>query len=52
MEEVQNKVKQLFEAKKAVLKCLENENIRVNLQGLAYWAQEVERLRDEIKKAL
>lgn len=47
---------ELFEklqyVKKAVLVTLENADSSVDFHGLAYWAQEVERLREEIKKAL
>jgi len=39
-------------AKKAVLWLLENEAGSVDFHGLSYWAQEVERLRAEIKKSL
>jgi len=44
--------KKLECAKKAVLAMLENQNCMVDCHGLSYWASEVERLRDEIKKHL
>lgn len=47
---------ELFEkleyAKKAVRSTLENADCRVDFKGLQYWAGEVERLREEIKKQL
>ena len=39
-------------AKKAVLSILEDENCSVDFHGLSYWANEVERLRKEIKNSL
>lgn len=49
-------MKELFEkleyAKNAVIKMLENENCSVDFHGLSYWAGEVERLRNEVKKIL
>lgn len=49
-------MKELFEkleyAKKAVLWLLENEKGSVDFHGLSYWAGEIERLREEIKKSL
>jgi hypothetical protein len=49
-------MKDLFEkleyAKKAVLRTLEKESCSVDFHGLSYWANEVERLRNEIKKIL
>lgn len=52
MEELQKKIEELFEAKKAVQACLNDQAVSVNLHGLAFWAGEVERLREEIKKAI
>jgi len=47
---------ELFEklqyAKKAVISLVESDNSLVDFHGLSYWAGEVERLRDEIKKML
>lgn len=49
-------MKELFEkleyAKKAVRSTLESADCSVDFYGLAYWAKEVERLRNEIKKYL
>ena len=39
-------------AKEAVIACLENMDASVDMHGLSYWAGEVERLREEIKKSL
>jgi hypothetical protein len=39
-------------AKNSVSWLLEHENGNVDFHGLSYWAQEVERLRAEIKKLL
>lgn len=52
MNELQQKIKELEEAKKNVLFCLNNENGLADMHGLAYWAEVVERLRQEIKKQL
>jgi len=43
---------QLQYAKKAVLWLIDNINGDVDCKGLTYWAGEVERLREEIKKFL
>ena len=45
-------IKKLEYAKKAVLSTLSNADCSVDFHGLAYWASEVERLRTEIKKLL
>lgn len=45
-------VKKLEYAKKAVLAEIENADCSVDFHGLTYWASEVERLREEIKKLL
>jgi hypothetical protein len=49
-------MKDLFEkleyAKNAVRSTLEDANCSVDFHGLSYWAGEVERLREEIKKML
>lgn len=47
-----DKVKHLEEAKQATLDCLNDGNMLVDMHGLAYWAGEVERLRNEIKENL
>ena len=45
-------IEKLQYAKKAVIWLIENENGSVDFHGLSYWAQEVERLRCEVKKLL
>lgn len=45
-------VEKLEYAKKAVESCLESEATRVDWKGIAYWASEVERLREEVKAML
>ena len=39
-------------AKESVKWLLDNDNGSVDFHGLTYWASEVERLRNEIKKSL
>ena len=45
-------IKKLEYAKNAVQSCLKNANCNVDMHGLSYWANEVERLRKEIIKKL
>ena len=45
-------IKKLEYAKKAILSTLGNADCSVDFHSLAYWASEVERLRTEIKKLL
>ena len=52
MENLEQKIKELEEAKKAVLACLNKPGVLVDFHGLAYWAGVVERLREEIKSIL
>ena len=52
MNELQSKIKELEEAKKAVLFCLNHADGLADMHGLTYWAEVVERLREEIKKQL
>lgn len=47
--ELLDTVKALEDAKQAVRDCLSNEGVLVDLHGLAYWAGEVERLRNKVK---
>ena len=49
---MEEKIKELEKAKKAVKSCLENCNTLVDMYGLEYWAGVVERLRKEIKEML
>lgn len=49
---MEDKIKQLEYAKKAVLSCLEKNGVLVDMHGLEYWASVVERLRKEIKDML
>jgi hypothetical protein len=44
--------KKLTYAKNAVKYLIDHESSNVDFHGLTYWASEVERLREEIKKAL
>lgn len=46
------KIKELEKAKKAVMSCLEHDGVTVDCHGLEYWAGVVERLRKEIKEML
>ena len=39
-------------AKEGVIFLLNNADGLVDMHGLAYWAREIERLREEIKKTL
>lgn len=52
MEELFEKIQKLQYAKEAVLCLIEDDNANVDFHGLSYWASEVERLRNEIKKFL
>jgi len=45
-------IKKLQYAKKAVIASINNEATSVDFHGLIYWTEEVERLRSEIKKQL
>ena len=45
-------IKELEYAKEATIKCLENSNCNVDMHGLSYWAEEVERLRKEIYEGI
>ena len=49
---LENKIKELEKAKKAVQSCLDNANCWVDMHGLAYWAERVEKLKNEIKDLL
>jgi hypothetical protein len=50
--EIEEKIKRLEYAKKAVISCLEKYGVLVDMHGLEYWAGVVEKLRAEIKEAL
>ncbi len=52
MEKLENKLEELRKAKENVDYLLKNSNAFVDMHGLPYWAGEVERLREEIKKEL
>lgn len=45
-------IEKLQYAKNAVIWLVNHESGSVDFHGLSYWAQEVERLRGEIKKLL
>ena len=49
---MEENIKKLEHAKRAVISCLENANCLVDFHDLVFWAGEVERLRKEIVKAL
>lgn len=49
---MEEKIKELEYAKKAVISCLEHYSLLVDMCGLVYWAGVVERLRKEIKEML
>ena len=48
----EDKIKRLEYAKEAVRTTLESSSTSVDFHGIAYWAGEVERLRNEIKESL
>ena len=50
--ELENIAKELREAKEAVISCLTDSETLVNMHGLAYWAERVEKLRADIKAKL
>ena len=45
-------IKKLEYAKNAVQSCLESANCNVDMHGLYYWANEVERLRKKLTEKL
>jgi hypothetical protein len=45
-------IEKLQYAKKAVIWLVEHDNGSVDFHSLSYWAQEVERLRVEVKKLI
>ena len=45
-------IKKLEYAKNATQSCLESANCNVDMHGLSYWANEVERLRKKIMEKL
>lgn len=49
---IEEKIKRLEYAKKAVISCLEKDGVLVDMHSLEYWAGVVEKLRAEIKEAL
>jgi hypothetical protein len=49
---MEEKIKKLEYAKKAVMSCLEHDGTLVDMHGLEYWAGVVEILRNEIKEML
>ena len=49
---IEEKIKDLEYAKKAVLSCLEKDGTLVDWKDLEYWAGVVVRLRKEIKEML
>lgn len=49
---MEEKIKELEYAKKAVMSCLDDRLVLVDMHGLEYWAGVVERLRKEINDML
>ena len=49
---METKLEELAKAKENVIACLENQGISVDFHGLSYWANKVEKLREEIIKSL
>lgn len=49
---MEKKIKQLEYAKQAVKACLANSMTAVDMHGLVYWAEQVEKIRQEIKESL
>ena len=53
---MENNLKDLIDkleyAKKAVLDILKDSDVLVDMHGLAYWADRVEKLREEIKELI
>ena len=49
---MENTLKLLQKAKDNVKWLVDNHNGNIDFHGLVYWAGEVERLREEIKKTL
>ena len=47
-----NKFEQLEYAKFAVIDCLEDAEVMIDWHDIGFWANEVKRLREEIKKIL
>lgn len=47
-----NLIAKLHYAKEAVIYLIEHADASVDFHGLVYWATEVERLREEIKKEM
>ena len=45
-------IKKLEYAKNAVQSCIKSANCSVDMHGLSYWANEVERLRKEISEQI
>lgn len=52
MEDIKKKVEELEKAKNAVKATLESMDCLVDMHGLTYWAERVERLRQEIREML
>lgn len=49
---MEKKIKELEYAKQAVRTCLANSLTAVDMHGLVYWAEQVEKIRKEIKESL
>ena len=51
-EQLKELVEKLAYAKNAVISCLNDDGVLVDMHGLSYWASEVEALRIKIKKLI
>lgn len=49
---MEKKIKELEYAKQAVKSCLANSMTAVDMHGLVYWAEQVEKIRKDIKESL
>ena len=52
MEDLKKKIDELEYAKKAIISILKEDGCLVDMHGLSYWAERVEKLRVEIKEML
>jgi len=43
---------ELQEVKNNVLSCLKDDSVSIDFQGLSYWAEQVEKLREKVKEYL
>lgn len=50
--EIKDYIDELEYAKKAVLSCLTQDGVLVDMHDIVFWASEVKRLREKIKEML